>query len=88
MGFVLIITLVAIIMAFVASNYMVHPTSWCEKMIEKGRTLEYITVILIVGIVLVLSLTGNLSGETVGTILGAIAGYVLGKAITPKSETS
>lgn len=87
MGFIFIITLVAIVMAFVSSNYLVHPTSWCTKMIDRGRTLEYITVILIVGIVLVLSLTGKLLGETVGTILGAIAGYVLGKAVTPKSES-
>jgi hypothetical protein len=64
--------------------YLAHPKSWSTIMIDKGRTLEYITVILIVSTVLILALLEILKPEIIGTILGAIAGFVLGKAVTPK----
>lgn len=81
MGFISIIILVSTLIGFVGINYLSHPTEWSKKMIEKGRTLEYITVILIVGIVLILALLEMLKSETVGTLLGTLAGYVLGKSV-------
>ena len=84
MGFFMIIILTLGILGFVGSMYLAHPKSWSTIMIDKGRTLEYITVILIVGTVLILALLEILKPEIIGTILGAIAGFVLGKAVTPK----
>ncbi|WP_440955317.1 hypothetical protein ACSAZK_17620 [Methanosarcina sp. Mfa9] len=88
LGFILIEILVLSLLTFVTVNYLSHPTSWSEKMVCRGRTLEYLTVILIVGIVLVLALMPDevLSSETIGAILAAIAGYVLGRSTRPKEE--
>ncbi|KKG15934.1 hypothetical protein EO98_01515 [Methanosarcina sp. 2.H.T.1A.6] len=86
LGFILLEILVLSLLTFVTVNYLSHPTCWSEKMVCRGRTLEYLTVILIVGIVLVLALMPDevLSSETVGAILAAIAGYVLGRSTRPK----
>jgi competence protein ComGC len=84
MGFFMILLLTLGILGFVGINYLSHPTDWSTKMIEKGRTLEYITVILIIGVILTLGLLDIIGNETIGTILGAIAGYVLGKSVAPK----
>ena len=85
-GVILLITLVIGVLVFVITNYVVQSESVVEKMIVKGRTVEYITIILIVGIVLILALLGILREETIGTILGTIAGYVLGRAVSPREE--
>ena len=84
MGFLMILLLTLGILGFVGINYLSHPTKWSEKMIDKGRTCEYITVILIIGAVLTLGLLRIFESETIGTIFGAIAGYVLGKSVAPK----
>lgn len=88
LGFIFIDILVLSLLTFVSVNYLSHPTCWSEKMVCRGRTLEYLTVILIVGIILVLALVSEvkLSNDTVGTILGTIAGYVLGRSTRPKEE--
>ncbi len=88
MGFFMILLLTLGILGFVGSMYLAHPTKWSKEMIKKGRTVEYITVILIIGAVLTLGLLGTIETETIGTILAAIAGYVLGKAVTPKEEAA
>ena len=88
MGFFMILLLTLGILGFVGSMYLAHPTKWSKEMIKKGRTVEYITVILIIGAVLTLGLLGTIGTETIGTILAAIAGYVLGKAVTPKEEAA
>jgi len=88
MGFLMILLLTMGILGFVGINYLSHPTDWSTKMIKRGRTVEYITVILIIGAVLTLGLLGTIGNETIGTLLGAIAGYVLGKAVVPKEEAA
>jgi hypothetical protein len=88
MGFLMILLLTLGILGFVGSMYLAHPTKWSKEMIKKGRTVEYITVILIIGAVLTLGLLGTIGTETIGTILAAIAGYVLGKAVAPKEEAA
>ena len=75
-------------LVFVGSMYLAHPTEWSKEMIKKGRTCEYLAVILIIGVVLTFGLLRIIGTETIGTILGAIAGYVLGKAVTPKAEST
>jgi len=88
MGIFMILLLTLGILGFVGSMYLAHPTKWSKEMIKKGRTVEYITVILIIGAVLTLGLLGTIGTETIGTILAAIAGYVLGKAAAPKEEAA
>nr|QNO50881.1 hypothetical protein CGMOHENL_00024 [Methanosarcinales archaeon ANME-1 ERB6] len=87
-GFLMILLLTLGILGFVGINYLAHPTGWSTRMIDRGRTVEYITVILIIGAILTLGLLETIGKETIGTILGAIAGYVLGKAVAPKEETT
>ena len=87
MGIFMIFLLTLGILGFVGSMYLAHSTKWSTEMIKKGRTLEYITVILIIGVVLTLALLDIIGKETIGTILGAIAGYVLGKSVAPIGES-
>jgi uncharacterized membrane protein YeiB len=87
MGIFMILLLTLGILGFVGSMYLAHSTKWSTEMIKKGRTLEYISVILIIGVVLTLALLHIIGKETIGTILGAIAGYVLGKSVAPSGES-
>ena len=52
-----------------------------EEMVVSGQIVQFVTILILLGIVLALGLADRLKEEALGTLLGGLAGYVLSQGV-------
>jgi hypothetical protein len=51
------------------------------ELVSSGQIVQFVTILILLGVILALGLAERLQAETLGTLLGGLAGYVLSQGI-------
>ena len=51
------------------------------ELISSGQIVQFVTILILLGVILALGLAERLKAETLGTLLGGLAGYVLSQGV-------
>lgn len=57
-----------------------------HELVGSGQIVQFVTILILLGVILALGLAERLEGETLGTLLGGLAGYVLSQGIGRQTQ--
>jgi len=52
-----------------------------QELVSSGQIVQFVTILILLGVILALGLAQRLQAETLGTLLGGLAGYVLSQGV-------
>lgn len=57
-----------------------------QELIGSGQIVQFVTILILLGVILSLGMAQRLQAETLGTLLGGIAGYVLSQGVGRQAQ--
>jgi hypothetical protein len=57
-----------------------------RELIASGQIVQFVTILILLGVILALGLAQRLAAETLGTLLGGLAGYVLSQGVGRQAQ--
>lgn len=57
-----------------------------QELIASGQIVQFVTILILLGVILALGLAQRLAAETLGTLLGGLAGYVLSQGVGRQAQ--
>lgn len=57
-----------------------------QELIASGQIVQFVTILILLGVILSLGLAQRLQAETLGTLLGGLAGYVLSQGVGRQAQ--
>ncbi|HEX8526998.1 hypothetical protein [Allosphingosinicella sp.] len=57
-----------------------------QELIASGQIVQFVTILILLGVILALGLAQRLQAETLGTLLGGLAGYVLSQGVGRQAQ--
>lgn len=57
-----------------------------QELVASGQIVQFVTILILLGVILALGLAQRLQAETLGTLLGGLAGYVLSQGVGRQAQ--
>ncbi|HEY5721480.1 MAG TPA: hypothetical protein VIT45_04075 [Allosphingosinicella sp.] len=57
-----------------------------KELVTSGQIVQFVTILILLGVILALGLAQRLQAETLGTLLGGLAGYVLSQGVGRQAQ--
>lgn len=67
--------------AVILAGLKLFPETIQQELVGSGQIVQFVTILILLGVILALGLAERLQAETLGTLLGGLAGYVLSQGI-------